>query len=26
MLPGKFNFQVDAKGYARWWSEQGVTE
>jgi protocatechuate 3,4-dioxygenase beta subunit len=26
MLPGKFNFQVDAKGYARWWSEEAVSE
>jgi beta-lactamase regulating signal transducer with metallopeptidase domain/protocatechuate 3,4-dioxygenase beta subunit/5-hydroxyisourate hydrolase-like protein (transthyretin family) len=26
MEPGKFNFEVDAKGYARWWSDQCASE
>ena len=26
MMPGRFAFQVDAPGYARWWSEQAATE
>ena len=26
MLPGKFEFMVDAPGYARWWSEQCLSE
>ncbi|APW63795.1 carboxypeptidase regulatory-like domain-containing protein [Paludisphaera borealis] len=26
MLPGRFNFQVDASGFTRWWSEEAVSE
>jgi len=26
MMPGRFYFQVDAPGYARWWSEQAENE
>ena len=26
MLPGKFDFHVEAKGYARWWSEEANSE
>jgi protocatechuate 3,4-dioxygenase beta subunit len=26
MMPGPFQFMVDAPGYARWWSEQASTE
>jgi protocatechuate 3,4-dioxygenase beta subunit len=26
MLPGKFDFQVEKDGYARWWSEQAASE
>ncbi|WP_422929079.1 carboxypeptidase regulatory-like domain-containing protein [Singulisphaera sp. PoT] len=26
MMPGRFNFQVDGEGYARWWSEEAVSE
>jgi len=26
MLPGRFNFQVEATGYARWWSDQAVSQ
>jgi protocatechuate 3,4-dioxygenase beta subunit len=26
MMPGRFAFQVDVPGYARWWSEQAATE
>ena len=26
MEPGRFEFDVDAKGYARWWSEQAAVE
>ncbi|MGO9920510.1 MAG: carboxypeptidase regulatory-like domain-containing protein [Isosphaeraceae bacterium] len=26
MMPGRFAFDVDAPGYARWWSEQAATE
>ena len=26
MLPGPFSFSVDAKDYARWWSEQSSTQ
>jgi beta-lactamase regulating signal transducer with metallopeptidase domain/protocatechuate 3,4-dioxygenase beta subunit len=25
MLPGKFDFQIEKEGYARWWSEQCVS-
>ncbi|MGC8642315.1 MAG: carboxypeptidase regulatory-like domain-containing protein [Isosphaeraceae bacterium] len=25
MLPGKFNFQVEAAGFARWWSDQAMS-
>jgi protocatechuate 3,4-dioxygenase beta subunit len=25
MLPGRFSFQVDSSGHARWWSEEGAT-
>ena len=25
MLPGKFDFQVEATGYARWWSDQAAS-
>ncbi len=24
LMPGQFKFQVDAPGYARWWSDQAV--
>ncbi len=26
MLPGRFNFQIDAPGYTRWWSEEAASE
>ena len=26
MFPGRFQFDVDAPGYARWWSEQAASE
>ncbi|MDR3619077.1 MAG: carboxypeptidase regulatory-like domain-containing protein [Paludisphaera borealis] len=26
MLPGRFNFQLDAPGFTRWWSEEAVSE
>ena len=26
MIPGAFRFQVDAPGYARWWSDQAASE
>lgn len=26
MLPGRFEFQVDAAGYRRWWSEEALSE
>ncbi len=26
MFPGSFDFQVEAKGFGRWWSEQAVQE
>ncbi len=26
MFPGRFSFQVDAPGYARWWSDQSASE
>ena len=26
MMPGRFAFQVEAPGYARWWSQQAATE
>lgn len=26
MLPGRFDFQVEAAGYARWWSNDAVSE
>jgi protocatechuate 3,4-dioxygenase beta subunit len=26
MMPGRFAFDVDAEGYARWWSEQAASE
>jgi RNA polymerase sigma factor (sigma-70 family) len=26
MLPGQFEFQVEAKGYARWWSEEAAKQ
>ena len=25
MLPGRFNFQVDATGYTRWWSDRAAS-
>ena len=26
MFPGRFSFQVDAPGYARWWSDESISE